>query len=82
MGKVKLVLYDNRADSKTRGIIEEIILSEENYKLVTVPPQIWFGFTAIGEETALLANCATIVHDPAEVERLDPSDNKIPYQWK
>jgi len=82
VGKLKLVLYDDRAGSKTKGVIEEIILSEENYKLVTVPPLIWSGFTALGGETALLANCATMVHDPSEGERLDPFSDKIPYQWK
>ena len=30
---------------------------------------------------ALVANCATIPHDPDEIERLDPFDNDIPYDW-
>jgi len=81
IGKVKLVLYDNRVGSKTRGVIEEIVLSEENYKLITIPPLIWLGFKAVGKKAALLANCATIPHDPSEEEKLDPFTNKIPYHW-
>lgn len=82
VGKAKLVLYDNRIGSKTKGVVEEIVLSEENYKLITVPPLIWFGFKAVGKEIAFLANCATIPHDPSEMERLDPFSNKIPYRWE
>jgi len=82
VGKVKLVLYDNRVEPKTNGVVKEIILSEENYKLVTIPPLIWFGFKAIGKETAFLADCATMPYDPAEIERLESSSDKIPYQWE
>lgn len=81
VGKVKLVLYDNRVGSRTKGVIEEIILSEKNYKLVTVPPLIWSGFRVVGSRTALLANCATIPHHPSEVKRLDSFSHKIPYDW-
>jgi dTDP-4-dehydrorhamnose 3,5-epimerase len=37
---------------------------------------------AVGKEIAFLANCATIPHDPSEVERLDSFSNKIPYHWE
>jgi dTDP-4-dehydrorhamnose 3,5-epimerase len=39
------------------------------------------GFVAIGNERAIVANCATIPHDPAEIERLDPFDREIGYIW-
>ena len=34
-----------------------------------------------GRQPALVANCATIPHDPEEIERLDPFENDIPYDW-
>ena len=34
-----------------------------------------------GTETAIVANCASIPHDPTEIERLDPASPKIPYDW-
>ena len=40
-GSIKLVLYDDREKSKTKGTIQEIILSEKNYNLVSIPPNIW-----------------------------------------
>lgn len=80
-GTIKLVLYDRRADSPTRGEIMEIFLGEDNYNLVQVPPGVVNGFKGVGLERAILANCATEPHDPAEIERIDPLVNDIPYDW-
>ncbi|MDD5453903.1 MAG: dTDP-4-dehydrorhamnose 3,5-epimerase family protein [Candidatus Ratteibacteria bacterium] len=81
-GKIKLVLYDNREGSSTRGNIMELFIGDENYALVTVPPEVWNGFKGIGTETAIVANCATIPHDPNEIFRNDPFTSKIPYNWE
>jgi dTDP-4-dehydrorhamnose 3,5-epimerase len=80
-GKIKMVLYDDRKDSPTRGELMELFLGPENYNLVTVPPMVWNGFKGVGTETAIVANCATIPHRPDEIERLDPFSKDIPYDW-
>lgn len=80
-GKIRFVLYDDRPRSSTRGQINEFFIGPENYCLVTVPPMIWNGFMGLGEEMTIIANCATIPHDPEEIERRDPFDPSIPYQW-
>lgn len=80
-GRIKFVLYDDRAGSPTRGEIQEVFMGTDNYCLVTVPPLIWNGFKGLGSEMAIVANCASISHDPAEIERLDPFDASIPYDW-
>jgi dTDP-4-dehydrorhamnose 3,5-epimerase len=80
-GMVKLVLYDARPDSRTRGAVMEVVVGEQNYALVTVPPGVWNGFTGLGPATAIVANCATHPHDPDEIERLDPFSPSIPYRW-
>ncbi len=81
-GGLKFVLYDDREDSPTKGEIQEIYLSPENYCLVTVPPLIWNGFKGIGTQTTIVANCATLAHDPDEIIRRDPFDTAIPYDWQ
>jgi len=81
VGRIKFVLYDDRADSSTRGEIQEFFLGPDNYQLVTVPPLVWNGFKGIGPEMALVANCASIPHDPTEIDRRDPFDPAIPYDW-
>jgi dTDP-4-dehydrorhamnose 3,5-epimerase len=81
-GNIKLVLYDERSDSSTKGEVQEIFLGRESYNLVTIPPKVWNGFKGIGTNPAIVANCSTIPHDPEEISRLDPLDNHIPYDWE
>lgn len=80
-GHIKFVLYDDRLGSRTRGVVQEFFMGPDNYCLVTVPPMVWNGFKGIGTETAVVANCASIAHDPTEIERKDPFDPSIPYDW-
>lgn len=80
-GMIKLVLYDDRENSPTRGELQEIFTGEDNYALITVPSFVWNGFKGIGVKPAIVANCATIPHDPDEISRLDPLKNHINYDW-
>ena len=80
-GMIKLVLYDDREASSTRGELMEIVTGEDNYALITVPSGIWNGFKGIGLKPAMIANCATEPHDPEEIVRLDPLSEEIPYDW-
>ena len=81
LGMVKLVLYDPREDSPTKGEIQELFIGEDNYVLVKIPPGIYNGFKGIGTKPAIVANCATLPHRPDEIERLDPFTSDIPYDW-
>ena len=81
-GEIKFVLYDDRPNSKTKGCIDEYFLSPENYCLITVPPMVWNGFKGIGTKVSIVANCATIPHDPLEIERKSAFDTSIPYDWQ
>jgi dTDP-4-dehydrorhamnose 3,5-epimerase len=81
-GEIKFVLFDDRPQSPTRGEIQEFFLSPENYCLVTVPPQIWNGFKGLGQKVSMVANCATLPHDPNEIERRPFLDSSIPYDWQ
>jgi len=80
-GSIKFVFYDDRKNSLTQGEIQEIFVSPENYSLITVPPNIWNGFKAVGPETSILANCSTIPHNPKEILRKPFNDKDIPYNW-
>jgi dTDP-4-dehydrorhamnose 3,5-epimerase len=80
-GRIKLVLYDDRPGSSTRGQLQEVFLGPDHYNLVRVPPLVWNGFKGCGTTEAIVCNCATIVHDPHEIERLDPFSPRIPYDW-
>lgn len=80
-GRIKLVLYDEREQSPTRGELQEIFSGEDSYCLITVPPNVWNGFKGLGVQPAVVANCSTDPHDPSEIVRLDPFSDRIPYDW-
>jgi dTDP-4-dehydrorhamnose 3,5-epimerase len=80
-GMIKLVLFDDRERSPTRGELQEIFLGEANYALVKVPPRIWNGFKGIGTAPSIVANCADIPHRPDEITRMGPFDPRISYDW-
>ena len=79
-GRVKLVLYDDRMDSPTRGTLMERFLGPDDYSLVVIPPLVWNGVKGM-TDVAIVANCATHPHDPSRTERLDPLTERIPYEW-
>lgn len=80
-GRIKLVLYDDREGSATRGEIMEVFLGPDNYSLVIIPPDVWNGFKGMTDPHAIVVNCCTHPHDPTRSSRLDPFDNTIPYDW-
>lgn len=81
-GEIKFVLYDDREDSPTKGQIEELFISPENYMLVTVPPLVWNGFKCIGSTASIVANCSTLPHSADELDRCSPTTLNIPYRWE
>jgi len=75
------VLYDDRDKSETKGELQEIFLGSENYSLVKIPPLVWNGFKGMGTEMAVVANLASVPHSSGEIDRLDPFNKRIPYDW-
>ncbi len=83
-GMMKLVLFDDRINSKTKGETNEFTIGEKNLLLITIPPEVWHGFKTISEEHALVLNVPTELYnykDPDE-HRLPAETKKIPYDWK
>jgi len=56
-GMLKLVLYDMREDSPTKGELNEFFLGEHNPLLIHVPKGVHHGWKCIGTEEALVINC-------------------------
>lgn len=81
VGMIKLVLYDDRENSNTKGEIMELFVGQDNYQLVIIPPMVWNGFKGVGTEPAIVANCSTLPHQSDEIVRRDPFSTDIPYEW-
>ena len=82
-GLLKLVLYDSREGSPTRGALNEIYLGDLAPKLVQIPTGIWHGFQAFGdrETFALHINTTAFHADRPDEDRLPAQDPSIPYTW-
>jgi dTDP-4-dehydrorhamnose 3,5-epimerase len=81
VGKIRLVVYDDRDDSETRGALVDLTLGPHDYKLIIVPPGVWTAFQGVGEGTSLLANCATIPHRDGEAETRALDDPPVKVAW-
>jgi dTDP-4-dehydrorhamnose 3,5-epimerase len=69
LGRVLFHFIDGRKDSEHFNKLYSIVLSQNPYCRLTVPPMFWFGFKGLADGVNLLSNLADIVHDPEEVER-------------
>ena len=82
LGMIEVVVYDGRDDSPTKGAVQSFLLGRpDHYRLLRVPPLVWYGFTAKGDTPGILANCADIPHSPDESDRLPANSPNIPYSW-
>jgi dTDP-4-dehydrorhamnose 3,5-epimerase len=82
-GMMKIVLYDMREGSTTRGEVNELFAGIFNPIRIQIPPGVCHGFKCISEEEAIVVNVPTEVYDyknPDEF-RLDPHTPDIPYDW-
>jgi dTDP-4-dehydrorhamnose 3,5-epimerase len=81
VGRIKLVLFDDRPASSTRMGVLEVISGPDNYGLIHIPPLVWYGFQGLSPHDSLIANCATLPHDPAESEQIAVAASAVPYKW-
>jgi dTDP-4-dehydrorhamnose 3,5-epimerase len=82
-GMMKIVVYDEREGSPTKGEVNEFFLGEHNPSLLQIPKGLWHGFKCISETEAICLNCPTEVYDYKQPDeyRADPHQSHIPYDW-
>ena len=82
-GMIKVVLYDGREGSSTRGNIDEFHLGIHSPALLRIPAGVHHGWKCISPEEAIIVNIPTEPYDRGrpDEERLDPHGSEIPYDW-
>jgi len=82
-GMAKVVLYDTREGSKTKGEINEFFLGDQNPLLLVIPPLVLHGMKGLGAEPAYLVNTPSdhYVHAEPHEFRIPPHSPDIPYAW-
>jgi dTDP-4-dehydrorhamnose 3,5-epimerase len=81
VGSVRFVVMDDREQSSSFGRFQEIFLDPKESKLVSIPPWVWNGFTCLGQNPSIIANCATVPHRPDEIIRRSSQDPYFEYSW-
>ena len=80
-GMIKLVLYDEREQSSSKGKLLEMFTGEDKYELVHIPPGVVNGYKTYGTKPAIVANCSDLPHAPNEMLRYNPLKSHIDYNW-
>lgn len=82
VGRIRLVIYDDREHSTTRGQVQVLEIGRPDaYFRLGIPPGLWYGFTCISTIPALLANCSDLPHAPTDSDARTVNDPAIPYAW-
>ncbi len=82
-GQMKVVLYDSREDSATKGMVNEFVIGDHAPFLIEIPNLVYHGFKCISDTEAIVVNYTTECYDyknPDEY-RVDPHSQEIPYDW-
>jgi len=82
-GQMKVVLYDARPDSATKGMVNEFVIGDHAPFLIEIPNLVYHGFKCISEQEAIVINFTTECYDyqnPDEF-RVEPHSKEIPYDW-
>ena len=82
-GHVKLVLFDSREDSDTHNKLNIIHSTEDNPKIIQIPPGVWHGFQAMDDQKLKLIHFNSIAYDADDLdeERVPLDSGEIPYSW-
>jgi dTDP-4-dehydrorhamnose 3,5-epimerase len=83
LGTLKVVLYDDRENSPTRGRLNELYFSEESRGHLMIPPNVWHAVQNVGSTDALFINCPTKPYNHADPDKWSmPEDSDlIPYSF-
>ena len=82
-GTARLVLYDPRGNSPTKGALMEFLLGPENLQLVSIPPEVYHGFQCVSGHEAIMMNIPTVPYNQSNPDeyRLDWQSKEVPYTW-
>lgn len=82
-GMAKIVLYDDREASPTKGLVNEFFVGTNNHILIHIPKEVWHGFKCISDTEAMIVNTVTECYNYEKPDeyRKPPHDSAIPYDW-
>ncbi len=82
-GMARIVLYDRRPDSPTRGTTQVIYSGEDNPSIVLIPTGIAHGYQVLGNKPVMLFYHVTKAYNPKapDEQRIPHDDPEIGFDW-
>lgn len=82
-GHMRWVLYDNRPDSPTYRLVNEIFITEINRSLIVIPPYVFHAVQNVGMTDAVFINLPSRPYDHANPDkfRLPLNNDVIPFRF-
>ena len=82
-GEMEVVLYDERPDSPTNGLVSRVILSEYRRRLMNIPAGVWHADRNLGDKDVVV-NFPTIQYDHSSPDkyRLPLDTDRIPFRFE
>lgn len=83
-GEVLVVLYDDRPESPTYKMVNEIYRSEHHRSVMVIPRFVFHAHENVGQKDALMISCPTRLyyHEDPDVHRLPVENDYIPYSFE
>jgi dTDP-4-dehydrorhamnose 3,5-epimerase len=76
-GEIRFVFIDDTVLSNLQ--FYEVVVSQDNYSRLTVPPMVWMGFQGLSTSGSFLLNLANIEHNINEVD--NKKQNEFEFIW-
>jgi len=82
-GEMELVLYDARENSKTKGLVTKIYVTEFQRCVLNIPSGVWHANRNVGLKDLVIVNFPTIQyeHQSPDKYRLPLDTDQIPYKF-
>lgn len=82
-GMVRVVLYDLRENSPTKGQTDVFYIGQRNPLLILIPPGVAHGYQVLGRESAKVFYHTDQVYNPdnPDEERINFDDPRIGFDW-
>jgi len=83
-GELEVVMYDDREDSPTRGLLSKVYLTEHRRRLMNIPVGVWHADHNVGRGDVLLVNFPTLPYDYTRPDkyRLPLDTDRIPHSFE
>lgn len=82
-GHLRVVLFDDREGSPTRGQVDVHHVAGVRPQLLVIPPDVWHGVQNLGAGSACFVNYFDVAYDHADPDeyRLPPDSPDVPYRF-